>query len=127
MNSTQDMMIDTISKIFAGFGLAEMIVSIILNLLVIIIILKSKKLRSTSTFKILAFSAVNDMILCIPWNLEIFLYTMFNNKITNNVFYCKWISNFLEFTSLSIESWLLLSISFDRLLSLHVNKWTKFY
>ena len=128
MNSTSNFIIDTISTIFAVTGFIETVVSIILNPLVIIIILKSERLRTTSTFKILTVSAVNDMLVCLSWNLEMFLYTLFNYEPVNeSVFYCRWLSNFLQLTTLSIESWLLLSISVDRLLSLKVKKWSKFY
>ena len=128
MNSTSNLIVDSVSKIFSIYGLIETVVSIISNLLVIIIILKSQKLRTTSTFKILAVSAINDMLVCLPWNLEMFLYTIFNYGIVyENIFYCKWLANFLQFTTLSIESWLLLSISVDRLLSLKVRKWSRFY
>ena len=62
------------------------------------------------------------------WNVEMFLYTLFNYEpVIESVFYCRWLSNFLPLTTLSIESWLLLSISIDRLLSLNVKKWSKFY
>jgi len=57
-----------------------------------------------------------------------YLYTMFNYEpVNDSVFYCKWISIFLQFTTMTIESWLLLSISVDRLLAMTLKKWTKFY
>ena len=128
MDSTQKSIIDTVSKIFSVYAIIETVVSIILNLLVIIIILKSVRLRTTSTFKILVVSAVNDMLVCFPWNASNFLYTMFNYvAMYRNAFVCKWIFMFLQYTTFSIESWLLLSISIDRLLSLNVKKWSKFY
>ena len=128
MDSTQKSIIDTVSKIFSVYAIIETVVSIILNLLVIIIILKSERLRTTSTFKILVVSAVNDMLVCFPWNVSNFLYTMFNYvAMYRSAFICKWIFMFLQYTTFSIESWLLLSISVDRLLSLHVKKWSKFY
>ena len=128
MDSKQSLIVDTVSKIFAIYGLFQTVASIILNSLVIIIILKSEPLRKTSTFKILVVSAVNDMLVCFPWNVEMYLYTMFNYEpVDDSVFYCKWISNFLQFTTMSIESWLLFSISVDRLLSMTLKKWSKFY
>ena len=128
MDSTQKLIIDTVSKIFAVYAIIETAASIVLNLLVIIVILKSERLRTTSTFKILVVSAVNDMLVCFPWNIANFLYTMFNYvAMYRNAFICKWIFMFLQYTTFSIESWLLLSISVDRLLSLHVKKWSKFY
>ena len=130
MDSTQNVsyVVDKVFKIFAVFGFIETVVSIILNPLVIIIILKSERLRTTSTFKILVVSAVNDMLVCFSWNVEMFLYTLFNYEpVNNSVFYCKWLSNFLQLTTLSIESWLLMSISVDRYLTIKVKKWSKFY
>jgi hypothetical protein len=128
MDTTQNIVVDTASKTFAVFGFVETLVSIILNPLVIIIILKSERLRTNSTFKILAVSAVNDMLVCFSWNVEMFLYTLFNYEpVIESVFYCRWLSNFLQYTAFSIESWLLLSISVDRYLTLKVKKWSKFY
>ena len=128
MNSTQNVIVDTVSKIFAAYAIIETAASIILNSLVIIIILKSERLRKTSTFKILVVSAVNDMLVCLPWNIGNFLYTMFNNaSLYRSVFFCKWIFILLQYTTFSIESWLLLSISVDRLLSMTLIKWSKFY
>lgn len=121
-------LIDTVAKIFACLCIVETVTAIILNTCVLIICLKSKKLRSTSTFKILTVSAFNDMLCCIPWNLEVFTSTMFNYILSYQlIFYCRWISNFLQYTTLHIQSWILLSISVDRLLSMTVKKWTKFY
>lgn len=120
--------IDTISKVFACLCIVETIAGVLLNPLVLIICLKNKRLRSTSTFKILAVSAINDTLICFPWNLEVFLYSVFNYAPSyQSPFYCRWLSFFLQYTTLSIESWLLLSISIDRLLSMMVKKWTKFY
>ena len=128
MDSTQKLIIDTVSKIFSVYAGIEIVASIILNSLVIVIILKSERLRTTSTFKILVVSAVNDMLVCFPWNIGLFMRNIIKyTPIFQSVFFCNWISIFLQFTTLSIESWLLLSISVDRLLSLKVKKWSKFY
>lgn len=117
-----------VSKIFASICIIEAVSGLVFNLLVLIIILSSRRLRSTSTFKILAVSAINDIVVSIPWNQEDFFSTMFNYSASySSLFYCRWIANFSEYTTLSIESWIVLSISVDRLLSLTVKKWSKFY
>lgn len=120
--------IDTVSKILSYLTILETIFGIILNMIIVIICLKSQRLRSKSKFKILTVAAINDMINCIPWNLNVFLVNIFNYFIfLESPFYCRLLSNFLQYSTLSIESWLLLSISIDRLLSMVVKKWSKFY
>ena len=120
--------IDTVSLIFAYLSIIETAMAILLNPLVLIIILKSKRLRSTSTFKLLAVSAVNDILNSIGWNVYFFVYTIYDYLTSyRNLFFCRVIVTFLAYTTISIQSWLLLSISVDRLLSMTVKKWTKFY
>ena len=120
--------IDTISKIFASVCIIETVSGIILNPLFLIIYLKSKRLKSSSTFKIFAVSAINDMLVGIPWNQENFFSAMFNYSASySSVYYCRWIANFFQYTTLTIETWIVLSISVDRLLSMVVRKWSKFY
>ena len=120
--------IDTVSKILSYLTIFETIAGVIFNMIIVFICLKSERLRTKSTFKILAVGAINDMLISIPWNLNVFLLNIFNYYIfIDSHFYCRWISNFLQYTTLSIESWILLSISVDRLLSMVVKKWSKFY
>ena len=120
--------IDIFSKIFSCLSIAETALAVILNPLVLIIILKSKRLRSTSTFKILAVNAVNDILTSLGWNIEFFVYTMFNYVPSfTYLFFCRGFVSFLAYTTLSIETWILLAISVDRLLSMTVKKWSKFY
>lgn len=120
--------VDTVAKIFAYLCIIETAVAILLNPLVLIIILKSKRLRSTSTFQILAVSAVNDMLISLGWNIEFFVYTIYNYVPSfTYLFFCRGFVSFLAYTTLGIQSWILLSISVDRLLSMTVKKWTKFY
>lgn len=102
--------------------------AILLNPVVLLIILKSKRLRSTSTFKLLAVSAVNDILNIIGWNVDFFVYTIYDYLPSyRNLFFCRVIVTFLAYTTISIQSWILLSISVDRLLSMTVKKWSKFY
>ena len=120
--------IDAFSKIFAVYNLFLIIASVILNPFVLFICIKSKKLRSTSTFKILAFGAVNDLLTCLIWNEESFTNTFFNfQPYFRSFFYCRWLSMFLQYTTMELESWLLVGISVDRLLSMTVKKWSKNY
>lgn len=115
---------DVFSKILAVYTLILIVASVILNPLVLFICLKSKKLRSTNTFKLLAFAAINDLLVCLAWDQESFTNTFFQlYPYFKSLFYCRWISVFLQFTTNEIESWMLVSISLDRLLSLSFKKW----
>ena len=121
-------LIDLINKIFSTYNLFLILASFILNPLVLFICLKSKRLRSTSTFKLLAFNSVNDILTVIGWNQESFTNAFFAfYPYSRSLAYCRFVSVFIQFSSLEIESWLLFSISFDRLLSLMFKKWSKHY
>ena len=121
-------LIDIFAKIFGCYCLFTTVAAVILNQLVLYICLKSKQLRSKSTFKMLALSSINDMISCISWNQEDFTVSVLNYfTAKKNLIYCKWISVFLQFTTIELESWILLSISTDRLLSMLVKNWSKSY
>lgn len=116
------------SKIFASYNLLLIISSITFNPMVLYVCLKSKKLRTTSTFKLLAFSSINDLLAGLAWNLECFSDTFFDLQIYyKSLFYCRVISVFLEFTTLDFTSWMLVSISLDRLLSISFKEWSKKY
>ena len=117
--------IDIFTKIFSIYNLLLIVASAILNPLVFLICLKSKQLRSTSTFKILAINSINDILACLPWNFENFVLNFNFIPYNTSLFYCKWISIYLQVVSLYIQSWLLLSVSLDRLLSLTINKWNR--
>jgi hypothetical protein len=120
--------VDIIGKILAVYNLALIIIAIVLNPLVLFVCLKSKNLRSISTFKLLAFGSINDMITCIPWNWENFAHTFFGLLLgTKNLVYCRWVPTFLQYSTIELASWLLVSISFDRLLSLSFARWRNYY
>ena len=117
-----------LTKTFSIYNLFLVICTFILNPAILFICLKSKKLRSTSTFKLIAFGAINDILVCLGWNLQCFMNAYFDlQPYFKNLFYCRWISVFLQFTTLEIESWILVSISFDRILSLSFKKWSNYY
>lgn len=125
---SEEKLIEVFTKIFASYNLFLLISSCVLNPIVIFIIIKSKRLRSTSTFKILAFSAVNDILTCFAWNLEGFTDSFFAfQPYSLSLLYCRLISNFLQLTSLQLESWLVVSISLERLMSLSYKKWSTHY
>jgi hypothetical protein len=125
--SRQDV-IDAFSKIFACYSLLLIICAVILNPLIVFVILRSKKLRSTSTFKLLIFSSINDLLSLLEWNQEDFTMTMFNIPAAyNNINYCRIVSVFLQYSTLMYGSWMLVSISLDRLLSMVVKRWSKHY
>ena len=121
-------LIDVFSKIFACYSLLLIICAFILNSLTVFVILKSKKLRSTSTFKMLIFSTINDFLSLLEWNQEDFSITMLNYEATSiNIYYCRIVSIFLQYSTLMYGSWMLVSISLDRLLSMVIKKWRKHY
>lgn len=124
MDSTP--LITVFTKISASFNLALMVSSCILNPLVFFICVKSKRLRETSTFKLLAISSINDFLSNLPWNQEAFTNSFFDLQSPyRSLFYCRWISVFLQISCFEITSWILVSISADRLLSMMFKKWSK--
>jgi hypothetical protein len=120
--------IEILNKILTCYNLLLIVASILLNPLVCLICLRSKELRKTSTFKLLAIGAINDIFVCFPWNQENFTNAFFDfQSPRRSLFYCRYISFFLGFATLEFQSWILVSISFDRYLSLRVKKWSKHY
>lgn len=114
------------TKVSACFNLVVMVFSSLLNPIVFFVCVKSKRLRSTSTFKLLAISSINDFICNLPWNQESFTNAFFDfQSPMRSLFYCRWISVFLQFSCFQLTSWLLVSISADRLLSMTIKKWSK--
>lgn len=120
--------VDVLSKIFACYGIFLISVAVIFNPFVIFVCIKSKKLRSTSTFKLLAFSSFTDLLSLFGWNQEGFVMSMFNYAASFvNLSYCRWVSVFLQYSTLQYASWMLVSISLDRILSMTIKKWSKHY
>lgn len=120
--------IDVFSKIFAVYNLFLIISSVILNTFLIFICVKRKNLREISTFKLFAFSAFNDILTCLVWNEESFTNTFFDFRpYSRSLLYCRLMSMFLQYTTMELESWLLVSISLDRALSLSISKWSRTY
>ena len=120
--------IDIFSKIFACYSLLLIICAVILNPLIVFVILRSKKLRSTSTFKLLIFSSINDLLSLLEWNQEDFTMTMLNYSAPfTNIHYCRIVSIFLQYSTLMYGSWMLVSVSLDRLLSMMIKRWRKHY
>lgn len=119
---------NVLAKISAVYNLFLMIAALILNPLVLFVCIKSNRLRSHSTFKLLAFNSVNDLLVCLAWNWECFTNTFFDLlEPWRSLFYCEWISTFIEFSTLEFTSWMLVSISLERLLSMSIKKWSKHY
>src|SRR5579883_934203 len=98
---TDQSTLDILAKIFAIYNLSLILTSVVLNPLVLYICVRSKKLRSTSTFKLLTFSAVNDILVCIFWNEESFTDNFFNLQLYNkNIVYCRIFSEFVQYTTM---------------------------
>ena len=126
MSSTETLLLFT--KLIACYCLFTTIASIVLNPIVVVICLRSKTLRSNSTFKLLVVSAINDILVCLSWNQETFANSVLDLYFSyKNLVYCRFVSLFLQYTTFEIQTWLMVSISVDRLLSMTVKKWSKFY
>lgn len=121
-------LIDLFTKIFSILNLLLILSSLILNSLLLLICVRSKKLRSTSTFKLIAFNSINDIIVCFTWNLSDFLGSFFYFiPYNSNLFYCRFMNIFLQYSAISFISWHLVSVSLDRLLSMMVRGWYSIY
>lgn len=118
--------ITILTKITSCFNLLLIVSSSILNPMLFYVCVRSKRLRTTSTFKLFAIGAINDFFANLPWNQECFTNSFFDLQLPyKNLFYCRWISVFFQFSCFEFTSWLLFSISLDRFLSMTLNKWTK--
>ena len=127
MEAERNMAIVIFGKVFATYSLVLIVAGSILNPLTCFIILRSKQLRTTSTFKLVAIVAVTDMVSLFQWNQESFTNTFFNLlPYFRSLVYCH-MSIFLQYTTLELSSWLWVSISADRFLSLYIKRWSKDY
>lgn len=121
-------LIEIFSNILAWYHLFLIMAAAILNPFVMYICLKSRRLRSTTTFKLLAISAINDLICCLGWNQAQFTNTVLDfNSSRRSLLYCRVVTFFLQYSSIQYESWMLVSISVDRFLSMRTKKWTREY
>lgn len=121
--------LNVVNRILASWALILIICGIILNVLVCFVCLvKSKQLRSISTFKFLTIGAINDLLMCFPWNFDSFTNIYFDLKPhLLSLLYCQYLEIFLQYTTITYASWLLVSISLDRVLSLSIKKWSSQY
>lgn len=120
--------IDVFQKITGTYLGFLMVASVILNPIILFVCIRSKKLRSNSTFKLLAYSSLNDLLNCLGWNMDDFIFSFFNIRISStNLIYCRVVSVFLQCATIQFSSWMLVSISLDRLLSISIKKWSKYY
>ena len=126
MSAAENSLISIFTAIFAWYHLFLMVSSIILNPLVAFVCIKSRNLRSTSTFKLLAFNSINDIIVCFEWNLADFVNTAIGYNLSRrSLVYCRLATYFLQYSTLNLSSWMYVSISLDRLLSLSLANWTR--
>lgn len=111
------------TRIFAWYHLFLIISAFILNPLVFYVCLRSRRLRSTSTFKLLAICSVNDLLSCLEWNQADFLNPIFNLNLSGvNLLFCRWVTFFLQHITLEYASWMLVLISADRFFSMALKK-----
>lgn len=118
-----------LKKVMGIWGLLLIVFGVIFNAIVFIVCMKSRKLRKTSTFKFIAIAAINDALSCFPWNFGDFTNIFFDfHASRRSLVFCEFLANFLVFTTCSYASWLLVTISLDRVLSLNVHNWaTKYF
>lgn len=127
-SNTSNHLIAIFTDITACCNLLLIVIGLIMNPLVFLVCVKSKKLKNHTTFKLLAVASINDLLSCILWNMEAFSVSFFNvNPPFVNLTYCRIGSTFIEFSTMQITSWMLVSISFDRFMSIVVIKWNNFY
>ena len=113
--------------IFYILGIYKLILIIagsIGNLLIFIVCMK---LKENTTFMIMRFLSVSDIITLYFWNLNQVADSLFGLDLLNyNLYYCKFLQ-FSQFTSLQISAWMLVLICFDRYLTISWISWkTKF-
>jgi hypothetical protein len=119
---------DVLAKVIGAWSIILVLIGSIFNPLVCFVCFKSKQLRSTSTFKLLAIAALNDFLVQFEWNLDHFTESFFNFLGSNNsVFYCRFVTMFLQYVTLEFSSWMWFSISLDRFLTLRIRKWKRIY
>lgn len=120
--------LDILNKIMAIWGIMLIICSVFFNALAFVICIRSKTLRKNNTFKLLAVGAINDILMCFTWNFDDFMGIFFNfQAFYANLFYCEFFENFLQYITITFASWLLVSISLDRVLTLYLKKWNTHY
>lgn len=113
------------NRIMAIWGLILILCGIAFNFLVCYVCIKSNQLRSNTTFKFLAIIAINDILLCFPWDFDGFTSVFFDYPAYfRNLFYCEYIEVFLQYATINFDGWMYVSISLDRVLSLSVKKWS---
>jgi hypothetical protein len=124
---TSNKTIDIFTKVFSIYALLLTILGTAGNSLSCFICLR-KSLRTRATFKLLAFLTVSDIVALYQWNLKHFVATFFGHYDWDLVYLtlCR-LDQFLQTSSLQFSAWILVSIALDRLLSILILKWTKFY
>jgi hypothetical protein len=99
---------DILNKIFSSFSLVITVSGTILNLIVCTICLR-KRLRSKSTFQLMAFISLSDLCALYQWNFLHFVSVILMNNEdpnANNLFTCK-LTNILQFVTLQYSAWML--------------------
>ena len=95
-----------ILKIISAYELLLIILGTIGNILILIVCLNLRN----STFILMRFLAVADLISLYFWNLNHFTTAFFGLDLQNfNFYYCK-IFEFIQFSSLQISAWILVSL-----------------
>lgn len=121
-------LVTVLERVMGIWGLILVITGLVFNTIVFLICVKSKELRSSSTFKLLAIAAINDGLSCFPWNFDDFTRLFFDYYAAESTtFYCGLFTIFFIYTTCTYASWLLVTISLDRVLSLNIQNWSTKY
>ena len=96
-------MVDTL-KILATYDICLTAGGTIGNIIVFLICLR---IKNNSTFALMRFLAISDLVSLYWWNVDHFMVPFFNLDFQSMyVFYCR-LADFAQYSSLQISAWLL--------------------
>ena len=119
-------MVDIFSLAIGIYALLIAVIGTFGNLLIFITTLQVHGENNTS-FVFLRFLSISDWITLFFFNLDSFSLPVYDVYLENiSVASCKWV-DFLQFASFQSSAWLLVSLSFDRCLSVIFVNWHRVY
>ncbi len=117
---------ELVLKFFGSYCLFLVIFGTIFNLLSFYICTR-RKLRCITTFVFLAAMFLNDTVCLYIWGLDHFIEAFFSSRIEErNIWICRF-SNFVQYVTFEWSSWLLVFLTLDRFISIHVKTWRSLY
>jgi hypothetical protein len=92
-----------------------------------LIFLVCMRIKNNTTFNFLRFLAVSDFASLFFWNLNGVMIGLFDrNLFDTSIEFCK-LSCFMQYATLLISAWILVSLSFDRYFSMAWANWKTLY